>query len=78
MIEYFKETLKGLAVMLLCWVLFILYMHFTQLCDEDSKRGELARKISKFASGVFFTYLAVSSIAGLIIGIIFLFVKVIL
>lgn len=73
MIEYIKESLIGIALMAICWLLIVLYIRFTQLCDEDSKRGEIARFIGKIGSGAFFTYIAICSIAGLIIGLIALF-----
>lgn len=70
MIERIRDTLIGIAIMAICWILFVLYIRFTQLCDEDSKRGEIARFIGKIGSGIFFTYIAICSILGLIIGLI--------
>ena len=68
--EYIKETLIGIAVMAICWVLYVLYIHIQELCDEDSKIGGIAKFIDKIGSGAFLTYIAICSIAGLIIGLI--------
>lgn len=73
MIEWLKETLIGIGVMAICLILYVLYIGFTQLCDEDSKRGEWCRRLGKICSGAFFTYIAICSILGLIVGIIVLF-----
>lgn len=69
---YIEETLIGIATMVVCWLLFVLYIGFQKLCDEDSKRGELARLIGKIMSGSLLTYIAICSIVGLIIGVIVL------
>lgn len=37
-----KDTLIGIAIMAVCWLLFVLYISFQKLCDEDSKRGMIA------------------------------------
>lgn len=68
MMEYIEETLIGIAVMAICWLLYVLYIGFQKLCDEDSKRGEIARFIGKIGSGSLWTYIAICSIVGLIIG----------
>lgn len=68
-----KETLIGIAIMAVCWLLFVLYIGFQKLCDEDSKRGEIARFIGKIGSGSLFTYIAICSIAVLIIGLLAIF-----
>lgn len=68
-----KDTLIGIAIMAVCWLLFVLYISFQKLCDEDSKRGKIARIIVKILSGSLLTYIAISSIAGLIIGLIAIF-----
>lgn len=73
MIEWIKETLIGIAVMAILLVLYVLYIGITQLCDKDSKRGEWCRRLCKIGSGIFFTYIAICSILGLIVGIIVLF-----
>lgn len=65
-----KDTLIGIATMAVCWLLFVLYIGFQKLCDEDSKRGELARLIGKIMSGSLLTYIAICSMVGLIIGVI--------
>lgn len=67
--EYIKETFIGIAVMAICWLLYVLYIGFQKLCDEDSKRGKIARLIGKIVSGTLLTYIAVCSIVGLIIGL---------
>ena len=71
--EYIKETLIGIAIMAICWLLYVLYIGFQKLCDEDSKRGEFARLIGKILSGSLLTYIALCSIAGLIIGFLAIF-----
>lgn len=63
-----KDTLIGIAVMAICWLLYVLYIGFQKLCDEDNKRGEIARFIGKMGSGSLLTYIAICSIVGLIIG----------
>lgn len=63
-----KDTLIGIAVMAICWLLYVLYIGFQKLCDKDSKRGGIARLIGKIGSGSLLTYIAICSIAGLIIG----------
>lgn len=63
-----KDTLIGIAVMAICWLLYVLYIGFQKLCDGDSKRGEIARFIGKIGSGSLLTYIAICSIVGLIIG----------
>lgn len=68
-----KETLIGIAIMAVCWLLFVLYIGFQKLCDEDSKRGEIARFIGKIGSGSLLTYIAICSIAVLIIGLLAIF-----
>lgn len=71
---YIEETLIGIAVMAICWLLYVLYIGFQKLCDEDSKkRGEIARLIGKIGSGSLLTYIAICSIAGLIIGLLTIF-----
>lgn len=67
MMEYIKETLIGIVVMAICWLLIVLYFGFQKLCDEDSKKREIARFIDKIVSGTFLTYIVICSIAGLII-----------
>lgn len=68
-----KDTLIGIAVMAICWLLYVLYIGFQKLCDEDNKRGEIARFIGKIGSGSLLTYIAICSIAGLIIGLLAIF-----
>ncbi len=68
-----KDTLIGIAVMSICWLLYVLYIGFQKLCDEDNKRGEIARFIGKIGSGSLLTYIAICSIAGLIIGMLAIF-----
>lgn len=63
-----KDTLIGITIMAVCWLLFVLYISFQKLCNEDSKRGEIARFIGKIGSGSLLTYIAICSIVGLIIG----------
>lgn len=67
--EYIKETLIGIAVMAICCLLFVMYIGFQKLCDEDSKRGEWARLIGKIGCGTLLTYIVICSIAGFIIGL---------
>lgn len=67
-----KDTLIGIAVMAICWLLYVLYIGFQKLCDKDSKRGGIARLIGKIGSGSLLTYIAICSIVGLIIGVIVL------
>lgn len=71
--EYIEETLIGIAVMAICWLLYVLYIGFQRLCNEDSKRGKIARFIGKIGSGSLLTYIAICSIAGLIIGLLAIF-----
>lgn len=68
-----KDTLIGIAVMAICWLLYVLYIGFQKLCDKDSKRGGIARLIGKIGSGSLLTYIAICSIAGLIIGLLAIF-----
>lgn len=68
MMEYIEETLIGIAVMAIFSLLYVLYIGFQKLYDEDSKRGEIARFIGKMGSGSLLTYIAICSIVGLIIG----------
>lgn len=63
-----KDTLIGIAIMAVCWLLYVLYIGFQKLCDEDGKRGKFARLIGKIVSGSLLTYIAICSIVGLIIG----------
>lgn len=71
--EYIKETVIGIAVMAICWLLYVLYISFQNLCDEDSKRGKFTRLIGKIVSSSLLAYIALCSIAGLIIGLIAIF-----
>lgn len=71
--EYIKETFIGIVLMAICWLLIVLYFGFQKLCDEDSKRGEFARFIGKIGCGTLLTYIAICSIAGLIIGLLAIF-----
>lgn len=73
MMEWLKETLIAIVLMAICWLLLVLYIRFTQLCDKDSKRGEIARFIGKIGSGILWTYIAICSFVGLIIGLIAMF-----
>lgn len=68
-----KESLIGIAVMVICWLLYVLHIGFQKLCDEDSKRGKIARFIGKIGSGTLLTYIAICSIGGLIIGLLTIF-----
>ena len=38
-------------------MLFVLYIGFQKLCDEDSKRGKIARKLGNISWGIFITYM---------------------
>lgn len=71
--EYIEETLIGIAVMAIFSLLYVLYIGFQKLYDEDSKRGVIARLIGKIGSGSLLTYIAICSIAGLIIGLLAIF-----
>ena len=73
MMKWITETLIGIAVMAICWLVYFLYIGFQKLCDEDNKRGEIARFIGKIGSGSLWTYIAICSIAGLIIGLLAIF-----
>lgn len=73
MMKWITETLIGIAVMAICWLVYVLYIGFQKLCDEDNKRGEIARFIGKIGSGTLLTYIIICSIAALIIGLIALF-----
>lgn len=43
MMKWLIETFIGIAVMVICWLSYVLHIKFSQLCDEDSKRVEIAR-----------------------------------
>lgn len=73
MMGYIEEALISIAVTAICWLLYVLYIGFQKLCDKDSKRGEIARFIGKIGSGSLLTYVAICSIAGLIIGLLAIF-----
>lgn len=66
--EYIEETLIGIAVMAICWLLYVLYVSFHKL-----KRGDIARLIGKIGSGSLLIYIAICSIAGLIIDLLAIF-----
>lgn len=70
MIEWFKESLIGIVLIVICWLLFVLWIGFLNLCNEDSKRGKIAGFIGKVGSGIFFAYIALCNIVGLIVGLI--------
>ena len=67
------ETLIGIALMAICWLLYVLYIGFQKLCEEDSKRGEIARLMGKIMNGSLLTYIAICSIVGLIIALLAIF-----
>lgn len=69
----FKETLIGIALIAICWLLYVLYIGYNRFCEEDSKRGRRAKKIGKIASGAFLIYIALCSILGFVIGLIAIF-----
>ena len=67
------ETLIGIALMAICWLLYVLYIGFQKLCEEDSKRGDIARLMGKIMNGSLLTYIAICSIVGLIIALLAIF-----
>ena len=73
MIEWLKESLIGIFVAVICWVSYVLYIHLTELCDEDSKKGNWCKKLGKIGSRAFIIYMTIFTIIGLIGGIILLF-----
>lgn len=73
MMKWITETFIGIAAMAVCYLLYVLFISFQKLCDEDSKRGEIARFIDKIRSGTLLTYIAICSIVGLIIGLLAIF-----
>lgn len=73
MMEWLKETLIGIVLMAICWLSYALYIRFTELSNEDNKRCKIAKIISKIGSGTLWTYIAICSFVGLIIGLIAMF-----
>ncbi len=61
MINWLKETLIGLAVLLFLWLLCKAYIIFITICSEDSKRGEIARKIRDYGEGIVLIYMVICS-----------------
>ncbi len=66
MLEWLKETLCGIALLVGLFICYTLYVKFTQVFDENSKRGEKARIIGKIGGGAFLIYLALCILGGII------------
>lgn len=50
-----------------------LVYRLSEICNEDNKRGKIAKIISKIGSGTLWTYIAICSFVGLIIDLIAMF-----
>lgn len=71
--DWLKDTLIGIAIMAICWLLYALYIEFNKICNENSKRGRIARIANKLCNGTILTYIAICTILGLVIGLIEMF-----
>ena len=71
--EVIKDTLAGIGLMAICFVLFVIYSVINQLQEEKSKRGAIAKFIYKLFSGSLLIYIGICSAVGIIIGLYFLF-----
>lgn len=69
MIEWITDFLIGIATLAIFLLLLAMYIRIQELCNEVSKRGKIARYICN----ILLTFIAICNIAGLIGGIIALF-----
>ena len=70
MIEWLLDTLKGLALLAVLYLLILLYVWFTRISEEDSPRGRLFEKIGNITSSTFFIYFAILSVGVPLIALI--------
>lgn len=59
--SFIKDTLMGLALIVIIFIIIIGYSLYRTISKEDSKRGEIARKIGNISWGVFLVYMIVCS-----------------
>lgn len=71
--SFIIDTIVGLALIAIIIIIVVIYSLYVSIRNEDSKRGKIAKLIGKIVSGACLTYIAICSIAGLIIGLIALF-----
>lgn len=71
--SFIKDTLAGLALIAIIFIIVIIYSLYSTLRNEDSKRGEIVRKIGDISWGTFIAYMiGCSLIIPLIVFIIWL------
>lgn len=61
--SFIKDTLVGLALIAVIFIVVIIYRLYSTISNEDSKRGEIARKIGNVIWGTFLAYMIVCSFA---------------
>lgn len=59
--SFIKDTLEGLALIAIIFIIVIIYRLYSTISNEDSKRGEIARKIGNISWGMFLVYMIVCS-----------------
>lgn len=68
--SFIKDTLVGLALIAIIFIIVIIYCLYSDIRNEDSKRGVITRLVGKIGNGMLWAYIAICSIIGLIIGLI--------
>ena len=59
--SFIKDTLEGLALIAIIFIIVIIYRLYRTIGNEDSKRGEIARKIGNISWGTFLAFMIVCS-----------------
>lgn len=67
-----KDTIEGIICIIFILLIVLIFRLMSELREEDSKRGEIVKKLFQICWGTFLVYL---TICGILIPLIILIVK---
>lgn len=71
--SFLIDVLIGVALLVLCYIIFVIIVTLPELAEKKSKVGIIAKKINGILNYTIFVLLAVNVIGGIIAGLILLF-----
>lgn len=71
--SFIIDTIVGLVLIAVIFLVIVIYSLYASIRDEHSKRGIITRITGNIVRGALMIYIAICSIVGLIIGLIAIF-----
>lgn len=71
--SFLIDVLIGVALLVLCYIIFVIIVKLPELAEKKSKVGIIAKKINGILNYTIIVFLAVNVIVGIIGALILLF-----